>query len=214
MDYIRSVFEIILIFCGFALIHSVTATDWIKTAAADVFGNNFVRAAYRFLYTSISGITFLIAYLLIKRLHDTLLIEITGTLKILFYLIQAIGLLIVMFSFKQINLFEFIGIKQIVKYIFGKETRGNIEGLTTDSIIRTGMYGMMRHPLYSGSILILVFNHHITLNYTVLSLLCVLYFIIGAYLEELRLKKTFGSQYLDYMKDVPCFIPKIGKKMI
>lgn len=206
-----SVFEITLIFCGFALIHSVMATDWIKNACIGVFGGSFVRVAYRFIYSCISIVYFVIAYLLIKRLPDVILIEIPGYLKILFYLIQTFGAIIIFLSFKNLGILEFSGVSQIVKYISGREVGGNIEGLTINSITRDGVYGSIRHPLYAGGILVFLFNPHVTVNGATLSLLSTFYVIIGAYIEDIRLKNTFGSQYDDYAKDIPAFIPKIFK---
>ncbi|MBF0458403.1 MAG: isoprenylcysteine carboxylmethyltransferase family protein [Nitrospirae bacterium] len=187
------------------------ATDWIKTAAVGAFGGNFVRAAYRFIYTCISSVTFVIAYLLIKRLPDGILVEIPGYFKILFYLIQTFGAIIIILSFKDLGILEFSGVSQIVKYISGKEIGGNIEGLTIGSLTRAGVYGIIRHPLYAGGILVFLFNPNVTVNSAIVSLLSTIYVIIGAYIEDRRLKNIFGSQYDDYAKDIPSFIPKIFK---
>ena len=81
-------------------------------------------------------------------------------------------------------------------------------------VIRSGVFGVARHPIYLGSILIF-------LSFTVLSLsiialiiwfvIIVFYYYLCRYEEKLLIGKL-GKKYRDYMKEVPMLIPRIRRK--
>jgi protein-S-isoprenylcysteine O-methyltransferase Ste14 len=86
-------------------------------------------------------------------------------------------------------------------------------GLAPDKTEKLNLGGMnryVRHPLYLSSILLLVgFMVFWPSDVFVLScLILIIYTIIGARLEERKLINQFGKDYIDYMKEVPGFIPK------
>jgi protein-S-isoprenylcysteine O-methyltransferase Ste14 len=106
------------------------------------------------------------------------------------------GAALILNSFVITDLLEFIGIKHIFKI----KTK-NV-GLTTN-----GVYGLIRHPLYLGGMMILWANPWMRIiDFTVASLFT-LYFFIGATLEERKLEEEFGQGYIDYKKNVSMFLP-------
>jgi protein-S-isoprenylcysteine O-methyltransferase Ste14 len=80
-------------------------------------------------------------------------------------------------------------------------------------LIRTGPYGLVRHPIYTGLLLALLG--------TVVALgewrgLIALAFFIGGFLlklkrEERFLGELFGAQYQRYRVEVPALIPRLGR---
>jgi len=88
----------------------------------------------------------------------------------------------------------------------GKAPQGG--GVTqTTVVVRSGLYGLIRHPLYLGWIL--VFVALILLAQHWLVVLLAVPGIVSVYLitieEEHRLVSRFGEEYVGYMKDVPRF---------
>ncbi len=80
-------------------------------------------------------------------------------------------------------------------------------------VVVTGLYSRVRHPQYLGGLL-----GHIGIAILLSGLYAVLFFplmIIIVYLiswkEEKELIKEFGSQYEEYMRKVPMFIPRFRK---
>jgi protein-S-isoprenylcysteine O-methyltransferase Ste14 len=76
-------------------------------------------------------------------------------------------------------------------------------------VIRKGVFGMVRHPIYLGSILFYLGMIIATLS--LLSLLMwiviiIFYHLISRYEEKLLLKK-FGIEYENYLREVPMWIP-------
>ena len=93
-----------------------------------------------------------------------------------------------------------------LKKVF-KEERKELE------VISSGVFGVVRHPIYLGSILIF-------LSFTVLSLsiialiiwfvIIVFYYYLCRYEEKLLIGKL-GKKYRDYMNEIPMLIPRIGR---
>ncbi len=80
-------------------------------------------------------------------------------------------------------------------------------------LITTGLYARIRHPLYLAAILVLV---ALVLLYPFLEILVfsgsfIGYVLIGAYLEEQKLIKTYGDKYLEYKKHAGFMLPKFGE---
>jgi len=78
-------------------------------------------------------------------------------------------------------------------------------------IVTKGVFNIVRHPMYFGSILL--FFSFVILSNSVLALLvwiliCVFYYFISRYEEKLLINK-FGDKYKEYQKNVPMFIPFI-----
>ena len=74
----------------------------------------------------------------------------------------------------------------------------------------TGMYSVLRHPLYLGNYLIWLGIAVTTLNIyfiIIMSLLFWLYYERIMFAEERFLQRKFGDQYLNWSKSLPAFIP-------
>ena len=78
-------------------------------------------------------------------------------------------------------------------------------------VIRKGVFGRVRHPIYSGSILL--YLGLIILTFSIFSaiiwvFIVAFYYYISRYEEKILLKE-FGSEYEQYMNEVPMLIPRI-----
>jgi protein-S-isoprenylcysteine O-methyltransferase Ste14 len=84
----------------------------------------------------------------------------------------------------------------------------------TPAVIREGVFGRLRHPIYFGEVLLylafLFFS--VSLAAAVIWLAAVGFlFYISRYEEKLLLER-FGKDYADYMKDVPMWILRLRRK--
>jgi protein-S-isoprenylcysteine O-methyltransferase Ste14 len=75
-------------------------------------------------------------------------------------------------------------------------------GLTTNGIL-----GYVRHPWYSGAILLILAFGVITDVSLVSKIVLISYIIIGTLLEENKLISEIGEPYRAYRKKVPMLIP-------
>jgi len=206
-DPLYPMIDIILIFLAFALIHSITVASWFKDLCLRFFGDTFMRVWYRFLYTSVSGITVYIAVSLIARVPDRVLWVAPLWLLWLLHGVQIAGFLFGVQAFQYLDKWEFLGFRQVWRYLAGKEVAGNVEGLKQKDLVTAGVYGIVRHPLYVAGIIIFTFSPRITVNGLMITVLADLYFIFGMLIEERRFLKIFGDQYREYMKTVPRMVP-------
>ncbi len=201
---------IIIIFLIFALIHSVTVSHAFKHFCKNVLGDTFMRVFYRALYNTVSLITVTIALYFIAQVPDREIWAAPAWLTWPMRAVQIAGLVFGARAFEYLDTWEFLGIRQLWRYLTRKEVSGNLEGLTQKELVTNGVYGMVRHPMYLAGIVIVTFNSYITVNGLTITALADLYFLFGVFIEERRFLKIFGDEYRRYMERVPRLIPKLS----
>jgi len=66
--------------------------------------------------------------------------------------------------------------------------------LRSKELVRTGVYGIVRHPMYLAGLVIFTFNPIITVNGLTVTVLADLYFLFGVFIEERRFLNIFGDR--------------------
>ena len=201
----------ILIFLAFVFIHSITVSKQFKHGCKKMFGDTFMRVYYRAVYNTVSLITALGAIYYIHLGPDDPVCAAPLWLALFMHGIQLAGLAFGALSFRHLDADEFLGMKQVRRYFAHHEVAGNIEGLTQKELVTTGVYGIVRHPMYLAGIIIFTFNPYITRNSITVTIMADLYFVFGMLIEERRFLPIFGEPYREYMKRVPRLIPRIFK---
>ena len=81
-------------------------------------------------------------------------------------------------------------------------------------VIRKGVFGIVRHPIYLGEILFYVglLMMSISLASAVVLLAAILFLQFISRYEEQLLLERFGEEYSDYMHDVPMLMPHFRKR--
>ncbi|MGD9973976.1 MAG: isoprenylcysteine carboxylmethyltransferase family protein [Desulfatirhabdiaceae bacterium] len=80
-------------------------------------------------------------------------------------------------------------------------------GIAHDGDIDTsGILGIVRHPWYLGTML-LIWTRDMDISAIVVNIILTLYVIAGTCLEEKKLVRQFGEKYRTYQKRVSMFIP-------
>jgi protein-S-isoprenylcysteine O-methyltransferase Ste14 len=99
-----------------------------------------------------------------------------------------------------------------VGYIPRGTSGRNTKGQKAEHLNTTGMYSIVRHPLYLGNFFI-VLGIALFLQAWWLSLIAVLAFFIYyeriLFAEEEFLRKKFGESYLNWARKTPVFFPKV-----
>jgi protein-S-isoprenylcysteine O-methyltransferase Ste14 len=178
----------------FATLHSLTAAPFFKRAASRLVS----QGLYRFLYSGFAAVTVIpLLYLWFQgRASSQLLYRISFPLTLISIGIVVLGLVLVTYSLVLTDIFSFLGLKHVLGF------KDKEEGLVT-----SGAYGLTRHPLYLGGMLILWSNPVMRLVDFVVAFLFSLYFGVGGFLEERKLEAEFGSAYSEYKERVSMFIP-------
>lgn len=97
----------------------------------------------------------------------------------------------------------------------GSETR-TTSGVGGSKLVISGPYAFLRNPLYAGNILMYVGIGIMSFAlFPFLQITALLFFLFQYYLivkeEEEFLMKKFGSDYNDYLKNVPSIFPRFTK---
>jgi protein-S-isoprenylcysteine O-methyltransferase Ste14 len=193
----------LIIFLAFALygvVHSLLASIPAKDLAYTFFGKTAERT-YRLFYNIFSFVTLLPILALPFTLPDVELYTFPEPWSFVAKGGQILALTLLAYSAFQTGIFKFIGFSQLM-------------GINNEEKLNTrGLYRYMRHPLYTFSLVFLWLTPTMTRNLAILYLSFSMYFIIGAVVEERKLVKTFGDEYLEYMSKTPYLIPflKWGK---
>jgi protein-S-isoprenylcysteine O-methyltransferase Ste14 len=210
MAWNEAVVRVAAIFVGFAVLHSLFVTGPVKALWCRIFGERLTKAYYRLLYTlsntALAGAAFV---LLLLVPDETLYVPPLWT-RIPLHAVQLAGLMMGVLAFRPFDPLEFMGVRQAWRHIRRGETGGDIEGLSLGGLVTTGVYGIVRHPMYLGGILLFVFNPHVTRTWLTVSVLAVCYFVYGSVVEDRRLVRHFGDEYRKYRERVPLLVPRPG----
>ncbi len=181
----------IFYFLFFAITHSLLATDYIKSKAEKLLGNGF--RFYRIIYTLISFLTFAPAFLI--------WVSFTGSTPLVYSLPERLYPVIILIRLGALGMFVYVSYQtDILEFIGIRQKAKNI-------LITSGAYGVVRHPLYTGGIIVLFTKMEMSQLDLIAVLLVSIYLIIGAFIEERRLVSVFGEEYRKYQQQVSMFIP-------
>lgn len=89
--------------------------------------------------------------------------------------------------------------------------RNTSQGQVADALNTTGMYSIVRHPLYLGNFFMWFGPAMLTGHFWFIMAFCLFYWVYYErimYAEEQYLRRKFGNKYLEWSKNVPAFIPK------
>lgn len=201
--------EFALAFTIWALLHSVMASRRVKARVRGWMGERPFTGLYRLLYNLFAFLTILpVFYALWVAVPPTLIWQIPAPWAYGVTAVRLIALVGLLLSFLQTDVWDFIGLRQALRFWQGAEGDGPPPKLVTG-----GMYALVRHPLYFFSMLFLWASPTMLLPNLLFNLLASGYFWAGSRVEERRLAATFGETYENYCQRVPALVPwpKPGK---
>ncbi len=96
----------------------------------------------------------------------------------------------------------------------GRAWTGRVALTPDQPLVRTGPYGVVRHPLYVG-LLAAAFGQALVLGrprgFAAVALLAAAYWRKIGY-EEAALRRHFGAAYAEYSAAVPALVPRVGSR--
>ncbi len=183
----------------FGLIHSLTASSWLKQTAASRLGK--LNRYYRLLYNGIALITFLP----VLWLHWVAPVDYISTWQgtpLIGTSVTVLGIGIALIALWGYDLAEFVG----------WASEGQQEA--APALRQTGLLQYVRHPLYTGIILSLlgIWISQPTWSTSILVLAATFYIRVGIHFEEQKLVDTFGDSYKTYRQRVPMLFPRFTSR--
>jgi protein-S-isoprenylcysteine O-methyltransferase Ste14 len=185
-------------FAVYAILHSILASLWAKDKSRAMLGS-FSDRAYRLTYNLLAGITFLPVLAIVAVFPGDTLYRISWPWSLLTTLIQLTGAAIILVGILQTDLWHFVGLRQFTQEKPSPES----------PLVTNGLYRYIRHPLYTGGLLLIWFLPQMTTSMLAFNIVGSLYLYIGSFFEERRLIAEFGETYLRYQKRVGRFFPRI-----
>ncbi len=159
-------------------------------------GFRFQRAAY----VAFSLVTLIPLIQVTKGLDPEPVLVWTGLGR----LVPAVGLALAALLFiaggRHYSAGQFLGLAQ---WRSGTNSRLLSGGSALDT---SGVLGLLRHPWYTATFLLLWSRNLTALEIQVNGLLSI-YLVVGTLLEERKLVQEFGDRYLDYQRRVSMFVP-------
>jgi methanethiol S-methyltransferase len=178
------------------VVHSITASLGFKEFLRRTFGGSFLRY-YRLLYNVFSVVSFAPILYLMVALPTRGLYQIPSPWNYLMLAGQGLSALLLVVAVLQTDTLSFVGLRQL----FEEEKPGKV--------IRSGFYGLVRHPLYTFGLLFLWLSPGMTVNSLIVYISLTVYILIGAYFEERKLLREFGQEYAEYKSVTPMIIPRL-----
>jgi protein-S-isoprenylcysteine O-methyltransferase Ste14 len=196
MDGLR----VVLAWAAFAVFHSLTVSEGYERRVRGLIGNEAFDAYHRLAFTAYSAAAFSALLIYLRTIPDRPLYNLEGIQRLLFHGIQLGAVAFLLWT--PWDLKEFLGFRQWKRRRRGEAPSGQAEQLFTGKA-----YGVVRHPLYLGCSVILLFHPVQTRNSALSVAMVILYFYVGTFFEEHRLLVRFGDAYRDYQEKVPRFLP-------
>ena len=185
---------LILSIALWGFVHSFIASFGFKDFLRRMLGDGFMKF-YRLLYNIIAVVSIAPVLYLAAVLPDHDLYNIPAPWNALMLAGQGISALLLLVAVLQTDVLSFVGLRQL----FEEERTGRL--------VTAGLYRIVRHPLYTFSLLVLWLSPKVSLNSFILYLSLTVYILIGISFEERKLLREFGEDYVRYKTVTPMLIP-------
>ncbi len=194
-----SIFILLLALAMWGAVHSFLASHLAKDLFRLKIGE---MDFYRLAYNIFSVVSFAPILYLMRTLPDQPIYQIPSPWNLVMFGGQLFALLMLLIAFLQTDSLSFVGLRQL----FEKEKPGDL--------VTRGLYRVVRHPLYTFSLLFIWLTSIMTQNMLTVYVGATLYILVGTYFEERKLLRDFGESYAEYKRKTPMLIPGVvfGRK--
>lgn len=181
----------------YGFIHSLMASLWFKKKIEELTRKYYKW--YRLFYSCFATLLLVLLIIFQYSHQSILLFDSSFILKTISVIALITGVAIMVIAIKR-YFFMLSGVA-----VFTNEKDKNFIPL------QQGINAHMRHPLYSGTLLVLwsLFFLFPFLNNLIACAVITIYTLIGIKLEEYKLILEFGELYRSYQEKVPMLIPSL-----
>ncbi|MDQ3069402.1 MAG: isoprenylcysteine carboxylmethyltransferase family protein [Acidobacteriota bacterium] len=181
-----------LLMAAFALHHSVFARTRMRVWIARVASPYLERT----IYVWIASVSFALVCALWMAWGEPYW-QARGTLRVALRALQGAGIIFTLWSALALDSLSLAGIRQL-DHPLPPSGVERFDG----ALQHTGPYGVVRHPIYLGWLLIVWPAPAMTPAHLLFAALTTAYLIIATHYEERSLHETFGPAYAEYTRRV------------
>lgn len=176
-----------LLFAGFALHHSAFARSGMRHWVTSRLSARVERS----VYVWVASLLFAAVVAAWQPIAGELW-RVTGAMALVLNAAQIAGVLVTLRASAALDVLSLAGVRQA----FGAATAAPAH------LIDTGLYAVVRHPVYFGWVLMVWPTPAMTGTRFVFAVLTTIYLALAIPLEERSLRQQFGSEYSDYAAKV------------
>jgi len=195
----------------FALVHSVLATEWLKSRVEALFGSRVRNGLYRFAYNNITYASIGAMVFAFRRLPDRVVYRVPRPWSLLMRLGQAIGLWLIADTNLRMGVGRFTGMRGAWEFVSGAEPRREdpAQGPRLEPAAGPpgGAFRVSRHPNNLGPTLIVCLQPTMGVRLLTFAVVGSLYSYFGSKLEEQRIAAAYQQRYAVYRARTPFFFP-------
>jgi len=189
-----------LLWIAYCVVHSalisITVTDFFK----GVLGGRYRFYRLFFNIFSVGTVIPLLFYSHPARWKSELLFTWEGYMRIIQYGLTGLGVILAITAARHYNMFQFLGIQQILK------RRSGTAMTESGEFDSSGVLGIVRHPWYLA-VFILLWARDLNWTVFIINMVLSTYLLLGTFLEERKLVLEFGEKYKSYQRQVSMLIP-------
>lgn len=198
MGKLNSIYILVLLWILWCSLHSLLISRFFTARMKKILGIKF--AYYRLAFNGFSLLTLIPVILYKELLPEKIIFSWPGPWKILQLGMYLASFVLFYGGYRVFDMRYVLGTKQVHEMREGRK----IEPMDFNS---TGILEYVRHPWYSGAILLVWAFGPISDVSLVTKIILTAYIIIGTFLEEKKLICEIGEPYLEYRKRVPMLVP-------
>ena len=198
MNTFNSIYILAFLWILWCFLHSFLISRFFIGRMKHILGTRF--AYYRLTYNAFSILTLipLVAYQ--QTLPEEVIFSWPGLWNLLKFSMYLASFVLFYGGYRAFDMHYVLGIRQI-QDLQGHRKTGEMEFETA------GILKYVRHPWYSGAIIIVWAFGPVTDVTLVTKIILTVYIITGTFLEEKKLIREIGEPYLAYRKNVPMLFP-------
>jgi protein-S-isoprenylcysteine O-methyltransferase Ste14 len=191
-------FQLAILWILWCSLHSLLISSSFLARVRGLWQEKF--AYYRLTYNAFSLFTLIPVVVYQQLLAEEIIFFWSGPWLVLKFAMYVASFILFYGGYQVFDIQYVLGIKQIDEMRQGRKT----EAVDFNT---TGILEYVRHPWYSGAILLVWAFGPISDVSLISKIILTAYIIIGTFLEEKKLIHELGEPYLEYRKRVPMFIP-------
>jgi len=190
----------LIVVAAYAALHSLLASVAAKARARAALGPVADRV-YRLAFNLVAVVTFLPVMAVPALDPGRTLYIVPWPWSAVMVAAQIAAALVVLAGLLQTDPWHFLGLRQLADDATG----------APPTLVTTGLYRHVRHPLYTAGAVFLWLTPIMTTTLLALYAALTAYLYLGTLHEERRLRAEFGEAYVAYQRRVPRLIPRVGR---
>jgi methanethiol S-methyltransferase len=189
---------------AYAIVHSALLMPPAEALAAHVFGSGTHRW-YRLSYNVLAIALLELQDALLARLPDRRLYSLSGVWRVALPAASLASLAGLALCLHHTDAAQFLGVRQSgwLHQWMARHPR---------HLVDTGPCGVVRHPTYLCMLGVLWLRPSLTQNRLAANLVYTLYLAVASFLEEKRLVRELGPDYIAYRRRVPRLLPSLKRR--